>query len=228
MSRRPLRTLAIGGAVIAVGALAVLARPNPARPTLAETPVPATPPPTMVVLPDIEEAETPTGAESLLVRRHNPAGATLAGVRAATMVATLLEAPLAQAEAMAAALATPEGTEAMARSYRDEVAPIKAGLDDQPGTTVFRQAALATKVLAYSDDAATVAVWQLTVMGKDSTAGGPLGQFSTTTVELVWVDDAWRLAGSTSQAGPVPAPGPLPAVPASSLSTSLAGFSDWR
>lgn len=67
----------------------------------------------------------------------------------------------------------------------------------------FTFAPLRYRVLSYTDTAAKVSVWGVTI------ASGPKIEgieesWLTATLELTWVSDDWRLAGQTSETGPTP------------------------
>jgi hypothetical protein len=59
------------------------------------------------------------------------------------------------------------------------------------------------RIQKYSDTSATVALWGVT-LGSGPKVQQPEESWVTGTIELVWVDDDWRVAGQSSSVGPTP------------------------
>lgn len=66
----------------------------------------------------------------------------------------------------------------------------------------FTFSPLRYRVIDYSDDSASIAVWGVTVASGPKIRGLE-ESWLTGTLELVWIDD-WRLAGQSSETGPTP------------------------
>ncbi|MDX3388069.1 hypothetical protein PV682_42520 [Streptomyces niveiscabiei] len=89
-----------------------------------------------------------------------------------------------------------------------------AGLDangDAPrgSTFVSRTVPIGTTVTAYTDTAATVAVWYMGLNGMSGTTStNPVSSsWSTWTFQLRWTDGDWKVASQNSVSGPAPVPG---------------------
>jgi hypothetical protein len=93
-----------------------------------------------------------------------------------------------------------------------------AGQQDPKAEAFVRDAPVAYTVTAFTPQAATVEVWSVVVGAVDATAL-PTSSWGTTTVELTWASDGWRVASWLRRPGPTPSPGLEPA-------TSLTGFLD--
>jgi len=97
--------------------------------------------------------------------------------------------------ALAARLAVPPAVEDATGLGADLAA-------DRP--VVARAVPVASRLLAYTGDAATVEVWVVAVLGTGR-LGVLTSSWSTETLRLVWQRRAWRIAGYASRSGPVPA-----------------------
>ncbi len=106
------------------------------------------------------------------------------------------------------------------RAARDALAAGK-------GDTVFRQAAIAWRVESSTPDRASVAIWSVGVLARDGVAP-PQAGWATSTFELVWERDDWKIESEVIVPGPAPTldNSTAPAT-ASQFVTSLQGFSDF-
>ena len=79
---------------------------------------------------------------------------------------------------------------------------LAAGL---PGSTVYRQSVLATRLESYGPVRARVSVWVLATVGQSGGRAGarvnPVASFATFTLELAWERAAWRLDGTGQRPG---------------------------
>ena len=107
--------------------------------------------------------------------------------------------------------------------YRAELAPLfdrtYSYLADTlgPGEVVLRMTPLGYRVEAFSPRRATVAVWQVTLLG--SAERDPIAAWATSRAELVWSAGRWRVERFGADT-----PGPTPAVTAPASSTAPADF----
>lgn len=204
--RRRLRLLGSGALVLLFGlALGGLLLPSSdAEPEVSEPVVeilPGPPPPAV---------EPPASSE------RTPSGAAHAAARALSALADsgLLTNPTRRRAAVAE-LAVPR--------YRSELVPLfdrtysylAATLG--PGEVVLRMAPVGYRVEAFSPQRATVAVWQVTLIG--STEREPIAAWATSRAELVWSGGRWRVERFGADT-----PGPTPAVTAPAASTGAAEF----
>jgi hypothetical protein len=92
---------------------------------------------------------------------------------------------------------------------------------------VLRNLPVAYRVDAFSEARARVSVWAAAVWSIAG-VGGPGEAWTTTVVELEWVDDDWRLWSLSSREGPTPATTSGPVAGTDELIGALAGFSSYR
>jgi hypothetical protein len=92
---------------------------------------------------------------------------------------------------------------------------------------VLRNLPVAYRVDAFSEARARVSVWAAAVWSIAG-VGGPGEAWTTTVVELEWVDEDWRLWSLTSREGPTPATTSGPVAGTDELIGALAGFSSYR
>lgn len=156
-------------------------------------------------------------------------GAVAAASRYATALPGLLAMSEADARAVVTEMTTDAGRVAALASLESRVAVLRDELVRAPGEAMVRQQVLATRLEAYTDSEATVAVWTAQVAGVDRSDEPTVPQATFTTVYVVvqWERDAWRLASSRSTPGPTPALVGAPTDTAVFVAT-LDGFADWR
>ena len=92
---------------------------------------------------------------------------------------------------------------------------------------VLRNLPVAYRVDAFSPERARVSVWAAAVWSIAG-VGGPSEAWTTTALELEWVDGDWRLWSLSSQDGPTPATTSGPVAGTEELIAALAGFSSYR
>ncbi len=158
-------------------------------------------------------------------------GAVAAAVDYATLLARLFPLGRATAERTAADVASEAYRPVLVAAVDRQLVPLQQQAGRLPGSTVYRQSVLATRLEAYQPDRAQVSVWVLATVGQvggQATARvNPIGTFTTFTVELVWQRAGWRLDGT----GQRPGPSPLldgPPEQAEDFAAALDGFTDWR
>lgn len=134
--------------------------------------------------------------------------------------------PLAAEEAIRQMAATSTADQQVANTLA-KLRNARTALAGGTGATVYRQAAIAWRVEAFSPDRARVAVWSVGVLARDGVAP-PQAGWATSTFDLVWEREDWRIESEVV----VPGPAPLldaSAAPATAtqLIASLEGFTDF-
>ena len=123
----------------------------------------------------------------------------------------------------AAAATAPEQITALT----DDMAALRQTLDKGSGRTRYVKAVLATRLTDYTDERATVRVWNVGVFWRHG-AADPQADWTTSTFQLLWEDDTWKVLTETTESGPAPAPnGGTPPVAAAELDRLLTGFETW-
>lgn len=111
---------------------------------------------------------------------------------------------------VAAAVAEVASPEATADLTAETVAAVRTARDElaqSSGRVWWLVHPLAWRVESFSGTEATVAVWVVTLLSATGVAR-PQTEWVTDFVDLVWVDDGWRVDGSMERAGPTPMTGP--------------------
>jgi hypothetical protein len=117
----------------------------------------------------------------------------------------------AKRRAAIATLAAPEAKARLQKTFDQAVVSLRQGLGvsgtaGDGAQVLLRATPVGWRVEDYSDDRAKVAIWVTSVGGSiGGTVAAPIREgWGTTTVELRWVGDDWKLAESTTTDGPVP------------------------
>lgn len=121
-------------------------------------------------------------------------------------------------------------TSAADQQVADTLAKLRAAREALAGGTgaiVYRQAAIAWRVEAFSPDRARVAIWSVGVLARDGVAP-PQAGWATSTFDLVWERGDWKIESEVIVPGPAPIldNSAAPAT-ASQLIASLQGFTDF-
>jgi len=92
------------------------------------------------------------------------------------------------------------------------------------GPVILHQAVLATRVAGADPTRARVELWNVSVLARDGIAP-PQASWATSTIDLVWERDGWRVASVHVVPGPAPvlSNGAVPAT-AAQLADALDGF----
>ena len=145
----------------------------------------------------------------------------LSGQRLLELAPTQLAAAVRSMAATGSADAQIKDAEQQLRALRDVLA---AGT----GATRYLQAALASRVDAFTSERARVSVWSVGVLSRAGVAQ-PQAAWTMSTFELVWERDDWKIWNETITAGPAPQlnAGAKPTT-AEQLDLALNGFTPWR
>jgi hypothetical protein len=155
---------------------------------------------------------------------HTADGATAAAITTVRTGQAMLDASDSDAAAAARAMAADETADAQADDLVARLRVLRRTLDGATGPVTYRQAALATKVDAYSDTRATVSVWHVGVLAADGVAP-PQANWAVSRFELVWEHGAWKVWSETVTPGPAPiAAADAPPATNASYDAALAGF----
>jgi hypothetical protein len=85
----------------------------------------------------------------------------------------------------------------------DQLAEARLALANGSGPITFRQGAMAWRLDSYNPDRARVAIWHVGVLAREGTAP-PQAGWATSTFELVWERDDWKIAQESVVPGPAP------------------------
>lgn len=191
-------------------------------------------PSTPGIPPAAASSDAATSAARPQVKRGVPAGfartADGAVAAAASFVCTgqsILDMdPLAAEEAVRQMAATSTADQQVADTLA-KLRNARTALAGGTGATVYRQAAIAWRVEAFSPDRARVAVWNVGVLARDGVAP-PQAGWATSTFDLVWERGDWKISSEVIVPGPAPIldNSAAPAT-ASQLIASLQGFTDF-
>lgn len=110
--------------------------------------------------------------------------------------------PFAAAGAVRSMAATATAEAQVADTLARLVA-LRRALAAGSGPVTYRQAVLAWRVDGFSPDRARVAVWNVGVLSREAVAP-PQAGWATSTFELVWERDDWRIWAETISPGPAP------------------------
>lgn len=117
--------------------------------------------------------------------------------------------------------------DAQAASASEQLARLRAVLASGTGPTHYLQAVLATRLDAFAPERARVSVWSVGVLWRSNVAE-PQAAWNTSTFELVWERNDWKVWSENITAGPVPdLNGSGRPATAAQLDQALAGFASW-
>lgn len=216
---RRLAVISIGAALVALTGLGLCSRGSgghdegPAR-----RPVP----------PPVPAPVGPGPARPYVVNSGGSAptrdGAVAAAVAFVTDGQVLLNLDPLDAERRIRDHAATDTADAQVDDLRRLWANIHRALAGGTGPIRYWQAALATRVEAFTPDRAQVSVWHVGVLSRTGVAP-PQAGWAVSRVDLVWERDDWRLVQETVSAGPAPVLD-ASAAPATSeaFEAALAGF----
>ena len=158
---------------------------------------------------------------------HDEGGALAAASSYATTGQALIDmAPTQLPDAVRRYAATSTATEQITKVTSD-VASLRQALSPGQGRTRYVKSVLATRIDTYTQDRAEVRVWAVGVLWRQG-AADPQADWTTSTFDLVWEDDTWKVEKESIASGPAPAPnGGTPPVDAAELDRQLDGFNFW-
>lgn len=196
------------------------------QPTGARRPRPA--PPVRAAAPATPQNESPpsvAGVPAGFPRTRDGAVAA-----AASFVCTgqaLLDMDPFAAEEAVRQMAAAAAAENQVRATMAGLRRTREALAEGSGGVVFRQAAIAFRLEAWSPQRARVAIWNVGVLSRDGVAP-PQAGWAVSTFELVWERGGWRVWAETISPGPAPVLNDSVA-PATSaeFASVLEGFTDF-
>jgi hypothetical protein len=165
---------------------------------------------------------------------HSQQGAVAAAANFTRVLSSDLILDTTKRRAAIAALAAPAARARLQKTFDQAVVPLRQGLGvgdtANDGTRVLLRATpVGWRVEDFSDDRAKVAIWVTSVGGSiGGTVAAPIREgWGTTTVELRWVGDDWKLAESTTTDGPVPIADVAPPTAAGELVDKASEFKEF-
>jgi hypothetical protein len=204
--RRSLRTTI--GAVVVVAALvvgAVLVRvsrdssPNPDRDAESAS---AEPPRSTSTTGQTEQP-----GEGPVELVADESGAVTAAAAYATASQRWLYLTDGEITAAVAEIATPTAASRLATDVVADMSMARDQLARSSGRVWWLVRPLAWDVEYFRDTQARVSVWTVTILSAEGVAA-PQSEFLTVTLDLAWVDGAWRADGVRDTPGPTPLTGP--------------------
>lgn len=155
---------------------------------------------------------------------RSEAGATAAAASYSTTGQAMIDLAPTQLHEAVSRYAATQTASAQAATLGDELESLRQVLADGTGRTRYVRSVLATRLDEYTDERATVRVWAVGVLWRQG-AADPQADWSTTTFELVWEENTWKVLTESIESGPAPAPnGGTPPVNAAELDRLLDGF----
>ena len=219
-----------GGAATATTAPAAAQTPSP---TVAATPG------TAAAAPAEAAAATRVGPRRFeagvgVGYAHSQQGAVAAAANFTRVLSSDLILDTSRRRAAIAALAAPSAKARLQRTFDQAVVPLRKGLGvsdtaNDGAQVLLRATPVGWRVEDYSDEKAKVAIWVTSVGGSvGGTVAAPIREgWGTTTVELRWVGDDWKLAESTTTDGPVPIADVAPPTAAGELADKANEFKEF-
>jgi hypothetical protein len=138
---------------------------------------------------------------------HDEAGAVQAAVTYAGASQDWLYLTDDQIVAAVTAVAAPAAVDRLSREVVDEVRVARDSLAQSPGRVWWIVRPLAWRMERYRSTAASVSVWTVSVLSAADVAM-PQTEWTITTLDLEWMDGAWRVVAVRDSVGPTPAVGP--------------------
>jgi hypothetical protein len=112
-----------------------------------------------------------------------------------------------QITAAVAEVATPNATDRLTSEILADIGAARDELVESPGRVWWLVHPLAWRVARYDSGEATVEVWLMMLLSASDVAV-PQTEWLTATLELEWLDGAWRLDDVRETPGPTPMTGP--------------------
>ena len=160
---------------------------------------------------------------------QTPAGAAAAAARSITAFAADVLLEPAQLRALVARIASSSSRPRLLEACEEASARTRAklGADTVPRPViVLRAVPVGYRVVRYSPDAATIAVWYVGIVGSGATVQ-PQQSWRTQTVGLAWEHGAWKVDSFASTAGPTPALSASDSEPPGELFAAIPSFREF-
>ncbi len=154
--------------------------------------------------PEVSETRRPTTVEGVPAgfSRDREGAVSAAAAFVCTGQALLDMDPLA-AEGAIRQMAADSAADAQVADTIQRLRQTREVLAEGTGPVVFRQAALAFRIEAWSSTRARVAIWNVGVLSRQGVAS-PQAGWSVSTFDLVWERGDWKVWGETIAPGPAP------------------------
>lgn len=130
-------------------------------------------------------------------------GAVAAAVSYVSTGQAILGMAPAEVEAAVRTMATGDASEAILADTRARLAAARAALAGSDTSIEYRQAALAVRVDAFSQERARVAVWNIGILSREGVAP-PQAGWAISTFDLAWERNDWKVASEAIEPGPAP------------------------
>ncbi|HZR92271.1 MAG TPA: hypothetical protein VFA44_07685 [Gaiellaceae bacterium] len=163
--------------------------------------------------PVVTDRAAPTGAAQApgppapVSSAHTRTGAVAAAARSITAFAGDVLLEPSRLRTLVARIAASSARAQLVAAFEEASAQTRAklGADTVPSPVILLRAVpVGYRVVRYSPNKATVAVWYVGIVGSGATVQ-PQQSWRTQTVELVWEHGGWKVSSYASTAGPTPA-----------------------
>ena len=155
-------------------------------------------------------------------------GARTAAIRYVLAGQRLLEMEPTRVADAVRSMAAAGSADAQVTEAGQQLGALRTTLASGTGATHYLQAALASRVDAFTTERARVSVWSVGVLSRTGIAR-PQAGWSISTFELVWERGDWRIWSEMITPGPAPAlNASATAASAEQLDQALTGFTPWR
>jgi hypothetical protein len=134
---------------------------------------------------------------------RTPDGAIAAAAAYVTTGQTLLDLDPLAAERAVRRMAASAYEDRFAAETMRQLKDAREALAAGSGPIVYRQAAVAHRLESFEAGRARVAIWNVGVLARNEVAP-PQAAWATSTLELVWERDDWRIWAETIVPGPAP------------------------
>jgi hypothetical protein len=130
-------------------------------------------------------------------------GAVAAAAAIVTTGQALLDVDPLSAETGIRQMASMAGADRQVSQALTDLAGLREALRSGTGPIVFRQGVIATRLVSFTHEAATVEVWSVGVLARRGIAP-PQAGWRTSQLELIWERGDWHLDSERVQPGPAP------------------------
>ncbi len=108
----------------------------------------------------------------------------------------------------------------------EQLDALQGTLSGGSGRARYMQAVVATRIESSSEQQCRVSLWSVGVLWRNG-AAEPQAGWTTSTLDLVWEADTWRVWSESTVSGPTPAPNGDAPVSGSDLDRLLESFETW-